>query len=89
MNKELEKIKLKTLIFEALGEASLQWEPKPTGVFDSTGAIKVGEKLYTEIDAMLDYVIERAVELSRQTDFKGDFYRSKYEIKSIIKGEVK
>lgn len=36
---------VQTAIFEALGSASMQWEPRPTGVFDSETCKKVGENL--------------------------------------------
>lgn len=34
-----------TAVFEALGEASMCWDPPPAGVFDSTHATSVGERL--------------------------------------------
>ena len=45
---------LKTKVFEALGEASMCWEPRPEGVFDSTHAQKIGEKLMQEIEYYFD-----------------------------------
>jgi hypothetical protein len=38
-------------IFQAIGEASLCWEPKPTGVFDSTSAIRIGDSVAKKIQA--------------------------------------
>jgi hypothetical protein len=32
-------------IYQALGKASMCWDPRPTGVFDSEAAKKVGEEL--------------------------------------------
>jgi len=37
---------VKSKIFEAIGEASMCWNPRPTGVFDSTHASKVAQNLY-------------------------------------------
>jgi len=42
--------KLKEIVFQALGKASMQWEPRPTGVFDSTGCAKIGDKLLADIE---------------------------------------
>ena len=36
---------LRHLVWEAVGAASMQWEPRPTGVFDSTGALGVADRL--------------------------------------------
>lgn len=38
-----------TAIFEALGEASMCWEPRPTGVFESDEAKRVGEDLIKKL----------------------------------------
>ena len=40
---------LKQKIFEAIGHASMCWEPRPKGVFDSTEAGKVGEQLLKDV----------------------------------------
>ena len=37
---------IKEQIYLAIGEASMQWNPRPSGEFDSTGANIVAEKLY-------------------------------------------
>lgn len=39
------------LVFQALGYASLCWDPKPTGVFDSAEATKVGDELLRTLKA--------------------------------------
>ncbi len=36
----------KSLIMQAVGEASMCWNETPTGVFDSTRAAELGEKLH-------------------------------------------
>lgn len=40
------------LIFTALGEASMCWSETPSGVFDSTRAQQIGEKLYADLFGM-------------------------------------
>ena len=42
---------LKEKVFTALGEASMCWDPIPTGVFDSTNAGKIGNKLLADLRA--------------------------------------
>lgn len=44
---------LRTMIFTALGQASMQWEPRPSGVFDSSGAFMIGEALVSDILGLL------------------------------------
>ena len=42
----------RTKVFEALGEASMCWEPRPsTEVFDSIACKAVGERLIAALDA--------------------------------------
>lgn len=38
------------LIFQALGEASMCWSETPKGVFDSTRAKEIGEKLCKNLE---------------------------------------
>lgn len=45
MNEE----KLKTLIFEALGEASMCWSETPKGIFESDKCKIIGEELISNI----------------------------------------
>jgi hypothetical protein len=40
-----------TAIFEALDGASMQWEPRPAGEFDSAACKKIGEDLIQKIEA--------------------------------------
>lgn len=40
---------IKTEIQMAIGHASMCWKPIPKGVFDSTEALKVAEKLYRKV----------------------------------------
>jgi hypothetical protein len=45
---------LKTLIFEALGEASMCWEfPEKAGIFQSDRAEQIGNRLLEEINSVL------------------------------------
>jgi hypothetical protein len=39
-------------IFQALGAASVCWSETPSGIFDSTRAKEIGEKLLAELDTM-------------------------------------
>jgi len=41
----------KSLIMEAIGAASICWSETPKGVFDSTKALQIGEKLFENIKA--------------------------------------
>jgi hypothetical protein len=43
-------IDMKQKIFEALGTASMCWDPIPTGVFDSSAAQQVGTRLHLELN---------------------------------------
>lgn len=43
MNEENEK--LRELVFMAIGEASMCWSEVPSGIFESTRAKKIGDKL--------------------------------------------
>ena len=45
---------LRTLIFEALGEASMCWEfPEKAGIFQSDRAEQIGNRLLEEINLVL------------------------------------
>lgn len=51
-NKAIKEYKMKTLenkVFEALGEASMCWSETPKGVFDSTKAREIGDRLMRNI----------------------------------------
>jgi hypothetical protein len=51
--------KTREKIFMAIGEASMCWDPKPTGVFDCTAAQKIGERLVADLsrhDALGQYL---------------------------------
>ncbi len=39
----------KTAIFEALGEASMSWSPRPKGQFDATNCKRIGEELIEKL----------------------------------------
>jgi hypothetical protein len=46
---------IRTEIYQAIGEASMCWAPRPTGVFDSTWAGKIADRLYTLIKENKQY----------------------------------
>ena len=49
------KKELKIKVFEAIDEAIMCWNPKPTTqVFDSGRAIEIGNKLWKEIEKVLN-----------------------------------
>lgn len=49
----------KSAVFQALGEASMMWEPRPSSqVFDTKGANKIGEKLVEELENNVPLAIE-------------------------------
>ena len=49
------KKELKIKVFEAIDEATMCWNPKPTiQVFDSERAIEIGNKLWKEIEKALN-----------------------------------
>ena len=46
---------LKEKVFQALGEATMCWNPRPSlQVFDSTRAVEIGERLWKEIEKVLN-----------------------------------
>ena len=46
---------LKEKVFQALGEATMCWNPRPSlQVFDSTRAVEIGERLWKEIKKILN-----------------------------------
>jgi hypothetical protein len=49
------------LIMEAIGEASMCWSEIPTGVFDSSRAIKIGEKLLQDIKRRVVFNSEKGI----------------------------
>ena len=49
----LDEKALRQKVMEAMGAASMCWEPIPTGVFDASGAIAVAERLLAEITPFL------------------------------------
>lgn len=64
MNKETNE-KLISLIFQALGEASMCWSETPKGVFELNEAIRIGNKLIDDINSLID---EQYVLANKQTD---------------------
>ena len=56
---------LQNKVFEALGEVSLCWNPRPTGVFDSTNAERIGNELMKEIDSEIEVYRKIAYEVAK------------------------
>ncbi len=52
------KEELRSILFQGMGYASMCWEPKPKGVFDSTSATSVSEEVYKAIE---EYAKEVAI----------------------------
>jgi hypothetical protein len=53
---------LKEKVFQALGEASLCWDEKPYGIFDSTNANRIGNELLLAIkDELMRVIIDDRV----------------------------
>ena len=50
---------LRDKLFQAMGAASVCWEPVPTGVFESTLALDFGEVLLGDIVKLLGLEVER------------------------------
>jgi hypothetical protein len=58
---------LREIVFQALGQASMCWDERPTGIFDSRQAVKVGDDLVAAIEGYykqpaLDTVAEMPME---------------------------
>ena len=51
-NLEAARQDLPRIVFEALGEASMCWDPIPAGVFNSSRAKEIGDRVVAEICAM-------------------------------------
>ena len=56
---EHQMTKLSRKVHEALGTASVCWDPKPNGVFKSELALEVGADLMREIQEILGLEVER------------------------------
>jgi len=52
---------VKEMIYQSIGEASMCWEPTPTGEFDSDRAKQIGDRLYARFHAM-----QKVVEAARE-----------------------
>jgi hypothetical protein len=42
---------LEEIVYQAIGHASMCWNPRPEGIFDSTEASKIGAELLITIKA--------------------------------------
>lgn len=64
-------MELKTKIYESIGQASMCWDPIPSGIFDSTQAQKIGDELWNEIQKQRE-TIEKLRECLNWYSFTGE-----------------
>jgi hypothetical protein len=57
--------KLEQIIGQALGEASMQWHPRPSGVFDSSECSKIVDRT---CDQIAKHYAEKVETLSREKE---------------------
>jgi len=73
-----EKEEMKTKVFKALGSASMCWEPRPSGVFDSSLAQEFGDELMTYLESQIKSAerrgIEKGFEAARELRATGEFF---------------
>ena len=92
--------KLKTKVFEALGEASMCWDEIPTGVFDSTNAERIGNELMgfiaeyekqvsDKVKKIISEKIEKYDDLVTDVDFNAGKVESLQELYTLIDIEEK
>lgn len=69
----------KEIIYQAIGEASMCWEDRPTGIFDSDRAKEIGDRLWNQYKALesriqkLEAVAEAARDLQDSAYYSGYF----------------
>lgn len=51
-------ISLETIVFTALGQASMCWSEIPKGVFEASQAVSIGHNTVRQIEEMIDQIIE-------------------------------
>jgi hypothetical protein len=59
---------LSRIVHEALGEASMMWEPRPIGVFKSSEACEIAARLIDEICAIVPAPSAAAIQLTAERD---------------------
>lgn len=64
-------VDLEEKIFTAIGEASMCWIPTPEGVFDSTKATDVGDRLWSEVSLQFD-AMKKVIEAARAIAYSPD-----------------
>ena len=57
--------KLETLVFEALGEASMCWSETPNGVFQDSKAKEIGDRLLQALTSVKSESVEEVLEQKR------------------------
>ena len=75
--------KMSEAICTAIGEASMCWDPEPTGVFDAERATDAGERLFDEIVRTDGEFIERLKEVKEWPD-NADAHFTAHIILSLI-----
>lgn len=65
---------LQKTVFESLGTASMCWDPIPSGVFDSTEAEKVGNKLMEAIESDISNAIKALQKALSEDKSEGSYY---------------
>ena len=74
-NQEPEKPTLKNTVFEALGAASMCWDPRPlSAVFDSTSAETIGNKLMEQIESDVPNAINVLQKELAKDKSEGSYY---------------
>lgn len=68
-------------IFTAIGEASMCWDPIPSGVFDSSRAKRIGDKLLSDItpvpsDEGLREAVEWLLSLVRESEGVSGYHKN-------------
>jgi hypothetical protein len=65
---KLEDISLNHWVGEALGAASMCWNPRPEGVFDSSSATVVYDSLMAHINEVIQGVIDGTTKAVKNAD---------------------
>ncbi len=76
MKKGEENKALTNEVFEAIGAASMCWQPYPSGVFDSTNAKKIGDDLIDKIENNIPNAIKVVIKALSEDKSEGSYYYS-------------
>ena len=75
VNKNKRK-ELTTEVFEAMGEVSMCWNPRPTGVFDSSEAKRIGDELMKKIESDIPNAVTVITKEMLSDKSEGSYYYS-------------